>query len=65
MPIFEGFGFGFGEFGLGKKILKKFGLEKKSLGFGKFGLRKKVSMNRNIDISRAMFTFPGLCLRIY
>ena len=39
-------GFGFGKFGLGRKVSvsEKFGLGK-SLGFGKFGIIKKVSVS--------------------
>ena len=47
--IFEGFGFG--QFGLGKKSLKK-----KSLGFGKFGSGKKVSVSVSVKILVSSFS---------
>ena len=44
--IFEGIGFGFGQFGLGKKSrFRKSLVTEKSLGFEKFGLGKKVSVS--------------------
>ena len=51
LPIFEGFCFGFREFGL-----------KKSLGFGKFGL-KKVSVSKKIVSKKSLdFGFRKLGL---
>ena len=49
--IFEGFGFGFGKFGLGKKVLvsENLVLEKSiCIGFRKFGPGKKVSVSVKI-----------------
>ena len=45
----EGFGIGFGEFGLGKKVsvsVSEYLVSKKSLGFGKHGLGKKSRFQR-------------------
>ena len=49
LPIFEGIGIGFGEFGLGKKVSvlvsENFVTEKSvCFGFGNYGLRKKVAV---------------------
>ena len=42
--IFEGFGFSYGQFGLGKKSL--------CFGFGKFGLGKKVSVSEKFGLGK-------------
>ena len=71
LPIFGGFryqfwriwsrkkslGFGFGEFGLGKKVSVSVSenlVSEKSLGFGfgKFGIRKKVSVSEKIGLGK-------------
>ena len=57
----EGFGIGFGEFGLGKKSrfwFRKIWSQKKSLGFGfgKFGIGKKVSVSVSVKILVSSFS---------
>ena len=59
----EGFGIGFGEFGLGKKSrirFRRIWSRKKSLGFGfrKFGIGKKVSVSVSVNI--LVSSFSGL-----
>ena len=74
LPIFEGFGFGFGKIWSRKKVLvlvsekvsisvsKKFGLGKSlSLGFGKFGLvKEKIQIKRTLLVMRSKNLGLGL-----
>ena len=67
----EGFGIGFGDFGLGKKSwfrfrrklvsdkkyrFRKIWCQKKSFCFGKFGIRKKVSVSVSVKILVSSFS---------
>ena len=45
LPILEGFGIGFGEFGLGKKVSVLVSEKSISFNFEKFRLRRKVSIS--------------------
>ena len=57
----EGFGIGFGEFGLGKKVSVSVSenlVSEKSLGFGKFGIGKKVLVSVSVKI--LVSSFSGL-----
>ena len=47
-------GFGFGKFGLGRKVSDS--VSEKSLGFGKFGIVKKVSVSVSVKILVSAFS---------
>ena len=47
-------GFGFGKFGLGRKV--SVSVSEKSLGFGKFGIVKKVSVMVSVKILVSSFS---------